>query len=173
MKGTDRKKGVDKLDNDRAGAVNAEGATRTADNRALVQDRTEGLVTDKDQLGLAMPTDEVVLVEADAEQIAATLAYLHAHPEFFVKVDVSPAPKVAAQENWSFYNRGVGQQVNEQVKQSVQTLERNFRLSVADPAGQVDQGGRGDLKLGDGPAIATDKFADQKKSEKAAAVPSS
>jgi hypothetical protein len=110
------------------------GAAKPAENRASAEAGPGGLAADKNNFGRFTSTDEVVLVEADAEQIDATLAYLHAHPELFVKVDISPAPKVEAQQGWSSYNRGLGEQVNEQVKLAVQKREDLQQFHDSDEA---------------------------------------
>jgi hypothetical protein len=47
---------------------------------------------------------EIVYVEATAEQLEATLENM-AESETFLKIAVDPAPAVPAQENWYFYSR--------------------------------------------------------------------
>lgn len=159
-------------------AVVAGAPPQPADNRAL-KELPEGLAAERTDLSLirSPATDEVarIKVEAETEQIDGTLAYLHAHPEYFLKVDVRPAPTVEAQQGWSSYSRDLGEQVNEQVKKlSVQRQEK--LQSFHDMDDRVGQKGQLDPKRGARPQSleVQDKLADKqledKKAEKAAAA---
>lgn len=153
--------------------VLAGAAPGPAEGRALEEALPGGLAANKRRFGQVPPSDGVELVEVEAEtdQIAKTLAYLHTHSEYFAKVDVRPAT-VESHRGWLSFNRDVGEQVNEQVKRTV--LQREAMRSFHDEDNDLRRKSQHDAKqnIEANSVVVEDKLVDKqskaKKLEKAA-----
>ncbi|MEX2121233.1 MAG: zf-HC2 domain-containing protein [Pirellulales bacterium] len=78
---------------------------------------------------------EIVYVEATAEQLEATLENM-AESETFLKIAVDPAPAVPAQENWYFYSRS-----RKLAELADETLEAGQRQGREQKAAKLRAGG--------------------------------
>jgi len=81
-----------------AGAMNTNAASSPTDAPA-----TQAAAADK----AASADEQFYYIVAESGQLEATLDALRDQPEYFVNVNVEPAPASARQQAWRSYNRGV------------------------------------------------------------------